>query len=49
MSSPMLYLCRYPYDAWELLMGYDQEKFMGERAAKAVVNQLKLSSDLKST
>ncbi|MBD2202594.1 iron-containing redox enzyme family protein [Calothrix sp. FACHB-1219] len=28
---------QYPNDAWELLLGYDQEKLMGDRAAKAVV------------
>ena len=49
MLNLLLYLCRYPYDSWELLMGYDQESFMGERAAKAVVNQLKHVSDLNST
>lgn len=27
----------YPDDAWELLLGYDQEKLMNERAAEAVV------------
>lgn len=27
----------YPNDAWELVLGYDQEKLIGERAAKAVV------------
>lgn len=27
----------YPNDAWELVLGYDQEKLIGERAGKAVV------------
>lgn len=27
----------YPNDAWELVLGYDQEKLIGDRAAKAVV------------
>ncbi|MBF2064632.1 MAG: iron-containing redox enzyme family protein [Calothrix sp. C42_A2020_038] len=30
----------YPNNAWELVLGYDQEKLMGERAAKAVVNSI---------
>ncbi len=35
---------RYPNDAWELLLGYDQEKFMGDRAAAAVMALVKQSS-----
>jgi hypothetical protein len=31
---------RYPNDAWELLLGYDQEKLMGDRAARAVVRSI---------
>ena len=30
----------YPNDAWELLLGYDQEKLMGDRAAKAIVQSI---------
>ncbi|MEH1948724.1 MAG: iron-containing redox enzyme family protein [Nostoc sp.] len=32
---------RYPNDAWELLLGYDQEKQMGDRAAGAVVQAIR--------
>ena len=32
---------RYPDDAWELVLGYDQEKFMGDRAGVAVVRSAK--------
>ncbi|KAK9820462.1 hypothetical protein WJX72_010607 [[Myrmecia] bisecta] len=32
---------RYNADAWELLLGYDQEKLMGQRAGDAVVAQIK--------
>ncbi|MEH1856087.1 MAG: iron-containing redox enzyme family protein [Nostoc sp.] len=32
---------RYPNDAWELLLGYDQEKLMGDRAADAVVRSIR--------
>ncbi|RCJ31283.1 hypothetical protein A6769_31395 [Nostoc punctiforme NIES-2108] len=32
---------RYPNDAWELLLGYDQEKRMGDRAASAVVRSIR--------
>ena len=28
---------RYPHEAWELVLGYDQERFMGDRAGAAVV------------
>jgi hypothetical protein len=31
----------YPNDAWELVLGYDQEKLMGDRAAKAVVRSIR--------
>ncbi len=30
----------YPDHAWELVLGYDQEKFIGDRAAAAVMNLL---------
>ncbi|MEH1818646.1 MAG: iron-containing redox enzyme family protein [Nostoc sp.] len=32
---------RYPNDAWELLLGYDQEKLMSDRAADAVVQAIR--------
>ncbi|MEH2088628.1 iron-containing redox enzyme family protein [Nostoc sp.] len=32
---------RYPNDAWELLLGYDQEKQMGDRASGAVVRSIR--------
>lgn len=32
---------RYPNDAWELVLGYDQEKLMGDRAAEAVVRSIR--------
>jgi hypothetical protein len=32
---------QYPNDAWELLLGYDQEKRMGDRAASAVVRAIR--------
>ncbi len=31
---------KYPNEAWELVLGYDQEKFIGERAAAAVVRSI---------
>ncbi|MBR8835072.1 MAG: iron-containing redox enzyme family protein [Stigonema ocellatum SAG 48.90 = DSM 106950] len=31
----------YPDNAWELVLGYDQEKFMGDRAASAVVRSIR--------
>ena len=35
------HVCRYEDDAWEILLGYDQEKSMGERAGAALVEDLK--------
>lgn len=32
---------QYPNDAWELVLGYDQEKIMGDRAASAVVRSIR--------
>ncbi|MBW4569880.1 MAG: iron-containing redox enzyme family protein [Tolypothrix carrinoi HA7290-LM1] len=32
---------QYPSDAWELVLGYDQEKLMGDRAAAAVVRSIR--------
>jgi Iron-containing redox enzyme len=32
---------QYPKNAWELLLGYDQEKLMGDRAATAVVRSIR--------
>jgi hypothetical protein len=31
----------YPNEAWQLLLGYDQEKLMGDRAAHAVVRSIR--------
>lgn len=31
---------QYPQDAWEILLGYDQEKAMGERAGTAVIRTI---------
>ena len=36
-----MHLCRYPKDAGEVLLGYNQEKFMGERAGAAVLKNVK--------
>ncbi|MGA7933138.1 MAG: iron-containing redox enzyme family protein [Kovacikia sp.] len=34
---------QYPNDAWELLLGYDQEKWLGDRAGAAVVKAVQLA------
>ncbi len=34
----------YPDHAWELVLGYDQEKFMGDRAATAVMTLIQHST-----
>jgi hypothetical protein len=31
----------YPNDAWELVLGYDQEKLMGNRAGEAIVESIR--------
>jgi hypothetical protein len=31
----------YPENAWEVLLGYDQEKWMGDRAGAAVIQAVK--------
>jgi len=36
----------YPQDAWEILLGYDQEKFMGIRSGAAVLQQIKTIDQL---
>ncbi|AFZ01759.1 iron-containing redox enzyme family protein [Calothrix sp. PCC 6303] len=35
---------KYPNDAWELILGYDQEKLIGDRAAAAVMALIQHSS-----
>lgn len=35
---------KYPNEAWELVLGYDQEKWIGERAGAAVVRSIKLNA-----
>ncbi|GAB4185536.1 MAG: hypothetical protein Fur006_24080 [Coleofasciculaceae cyanobacterium] len=32
---------KYPEDAWELVLGYDQEKWMGDRAGTAIIRAVK--------
>ncbi|AFZ21610.1 iron-containing redox enzyme family protein [Allocoleopsis franciscana] len=32
---------QYPEDAWELVLGYDQEKWMGDRAGAAIIRCIK--------
>jgi hypothetical protein len=32
---------RYPDQAWEIVLGYDQEKLMGDRAGEAVVRSVR--------
>ena len=37
---------RYPNDAWELVLGYDQEKYMSDRAGAAVVRSIRQVEEL---
>ncbi len=39
---------RYPNDAWELVLGYDQEKLMGDRAAEAVVRSIRQAESVSN-
>jgi len=32
---------QYPDQAWEILLGYDQEKLIGDRASAAVVRSVR--------
>ena len=36
---------RYPGDAWEVLLGYDQEKAMGLRAGDAMLQRIKQADE----
>jgi hypothetical protein len=44
-----VFLCRYPDNAWEVLLGYDQEKFQGARAGEALVADLKAVDSMGHT
>jgi hypothetical protein len=35
---------RYPQDAWEIVLGYDQEKYLGDRASAAVVRSIRAAT-----
>ena len=35
---------RYPQDAWEIGLGYDQEKYLGDRASAAVVRSIRAAT-----
>ena len=35
---------RYPQDAWEIVLGYDQEKYLGDRASAAVVQSIRAAT-----
>lgn len=37
---------QYPNDAWELVLGYDQEKYMSDRAGAAVVRSIRKVEEL---
>lgn len=37
---------QYPNDAWELVLGYDQEKLMGDRAGAAVVRSARQAEQM---
>ncbi|NEQ28347.1 MAG: iron-containing redox enzyme family protein, partial [Microcoleus sp. SIO2G3] len=38
---------RYPQDAWEIVLGYDQEKQLGDRASAAVVRSIRAATETK--
>ncbi len=39
MALPLA--AHYPQDAWELVLGYDQERQMGDRATEAIVRSIR--------
>jgi len=36
----------YPANAWELVLGYDQEKLIGDRAGTAIINAIQMAEQL---
>src|SRR5919202_1172667 len=40
---------QYPHQAWELVLGYDQEKLMGDRAGAAVVRSVREAERISSS
>lgn len=38
---------KYPDHAWEIVLGYDQEKFMGDRAATVVMELIRQSANVR--
>ena len=38
---------KYPDDAWELVLGYDQEKLLGDRAAAAVMTLIQNAKSIQ--
>jgi hypothetical protein len=38
--------CRYPKDAWEMMLGYDQDRFMGARAGAALVAYIQTADQM---
>jgi Iron-containing redox enzyme len=39
----------YPANAWELVLGYDQEKLIGDRAGNAIINKIQMAEKLGNT
>ncbi|MGB3655159.1 MAG: iron-containing redox enzyme family protein, partial [Rivularia sp. (in: cyanobacteria)] len=37
---------KYPDDAWEILLGYEQQKLLNSRSAKAVIQSVKEADNL---
>ncbi len=40
---------RYPNDAWEVLLGYNQEKMMGERAGAGLLPDIQAVDQCQRT
>jgi hypothetical protein len=40
---------KYPADAWEILLGYDQEKLLGDRAGAAVIRAVQAAEQARQT
>lgn len=46
LACPLTPPPRYPHDAWEMLLGYDQDRFMGGRAGAALVKHIQVAAGL---
>jgi hypothetical protein len=39
---------KYPQDAWQILLGYEQQKLLNSRSAKAVIQAVKEADQIEN-